>query len=53
MTTVTDRPGVLPATVAAEPETPSSSALGVALALPAVVLAVVSLLVGSEPSAAE
>ena len=53
MTTVTDRPGVLPATVAAEPEARSSSAMGVALALPAVALAVVSLLVGSEPSAAE
>ena len=53
MTTVTDRPGVLPATVAAEPEARSSSVMGVALALPAVALAVASLLVGSEPSAAE
>ena len=40
MTTVTDRPGVLPATVAAEPEVRSSSVMGVALALPAVALAV-------------
>ena len=53
MTTVTDRPGVLPATVAAEPEARSSSVMGIALALPAVALAVASLLVGSEPSAAE
>ena len=54
MTAVTDRPGVLPATVVSEPE----AALVVRLsasrsAVPAVALAVVSLLVGSEPSAAE
>ena len=53
MTAVTDRPGVVPATIATEPEARSSSAFGIALALPAVALAVVSLVVGSEPTAAE